>query len=111
MKTENGFEKICHISDLKEKTGKRFFVNDTDIAVFKVDGEIFAVGNICPHQKTPLMFEGIIENCNVICPVHGWEFNLKDGTKPSGSKGLDTYKVNLINDFVYVKVLSKKLNW
>ena len=55
------YAKLCHISELKERTGKRFFINDTDIAVFKIEGRIYAVSNICPHQKSALIYEGTIE--------------------------------------------------
>ena len=37
MKELEGFTRICKLSELKEKLGKRFFVDDIDIAVFKVD--------------------------------------------------------------------------
>ncbi len=105
------YSKICHISELKEGTGKRFFINETEIAVFKIKERIFAVSNICPHQKTASMFEGEVENGFVICPFHGWKFNLETGNTPSGGNGLKTYDVKIENEFVFVKVVPAELNW
>ncbi len=103
--------KLCHLSELKEKTGKRFIVNETDIAVFKVNGEVYAVSNICPHQKSALIYEGLIEGCNVICPLHGWRFNLKNGNKPDGGNGLKIYKVKIENNIVLAEVNPPELKW
>ena len=46
---EDGFTKVCRVSELSENQGKRFLINDVDIAVFKVNGEIFVLNNVCPH--------------------------------------------------------------
>ena len=40
---EEGFTKVCKVSELKENQGKRFLINDVDIAVFKVNEEVFVV--------------------------------------------------------------------
>ena len=111
-KLENeSYQKVCSINDLQEGKGKRFLIDDVDVALFKIDGKIYALTNICPHQHTPKILEGFLEDNCVICPSHGWKFDLKTGKKPSGSNGLETYKVELVGDDVYVKVNQKKLNW
>ncbi len=107
----NGFVKVCKVDDLEEKNGKKFFVNDIEIAVFKINGEIFALSNICPHQKTHLIHEGFIEGGKVMCPVHGWQFDLRTGELAPGRRGLDFYDIEIKNGDVFVKVESKELNW
>ena len=115
MKSENlvqeGFKKLCDIKDLRNNEGTRFIIDNIDVAVFKVDSEVFALSNICPHKLSALIYDGMIEEGCVVCPVHGWMFNLKTGRRPDGTQGLDSYQVQLINDEVYVKVFSKKFNW
>lgn len=108
---EEGYVKICKVSDLKENQGKRFIINDVDIAVFKVDGEIFVLNNICPHQHTALIYDGFIEDGCVVCPAHGWMFNLKTGKQPTGARGLDSYPVKIIDDQIYSLVKPKELKW
>ncbi len=78
MDKDNYF-KVCNTSELKESLGSRFLVNDIDIAVFKVGEKIFVVDNVCPHQQAPFMFEGFVENKTVVCPLHGWCFELDTG--------------------------------
>ena len=107
----DGFEKVCKLTDIQEKIGKRFMINDIDIAVFKVDGEIYALNNICPHQQTALIYDGFIEEGCVVCPAHGWKFDLRTGNKKSGSKGLDSYEVKIVDEIIYVKVVPKRFNW
>ena len=111
-KLENeSYQKVCSLNDLQEGKGKRFLIDDVDIALFKIDSKVYAVTNICPHQHTALIFEGFLENNCIVCPSHGWKFDIEIGKKPSGSNGLETYKVKLVADDVYVKVHQKKLNW
>lgn len=47
-------------------------------ALFNVDGEIFALDNVCPHAGGPLG-EGSLEGTIVTCPWHGWSFDVKTG--------------------------------
>jgi 3-phenylpropionate/trans-cinnamate dioxygenase ferredoxin subunit len=111
MKIEEGFQFVCNLGELKEKIGKRFILDEVEIAIFKIDGAVFALNNICPHQQTHLIYEGFIENGFVICPAHGWKFNIQTGQKSSGSKGLDSYPTQIINEKVYIKIHPKKFNW
>lgn len=108
---DEGFFKICRTHDLKENAGRRFIVDDVDIAVFKVDGNIYALSNVCPHQKAALIYDGFIEEGKVLCPVHGWAFNLATGNFAEGRRGLTSYEVKIINDDVYVKVVKKEFKW
>ena len=108
---DDGFTKVCTVSELRENQGKRFLINDVDIAVFKVNGEVFVLNNTCPHQHTTIIYDGLIEDGCVVCPAHGWMFNLKTGRQPTGAKGLDTFPVKIINDEVFALVKAKELKW
>ena len=108
---DEGFKFACSLNDLEEGIGKRYIISDIEIALFKINSEVFALNNICPHQQTHLIYDGFIENDFVVCPAHGWKFNLKTGKKFGGSNGLSTYPVKIIDDQVFVKVQSKTFNW
>ncbi len=108
---EISFNKICNVNDIEEDAGKRFIINETEIAVFKTNGNIFALSNICPHQQTALIYDGFIEEGCVVCPAHSWKFDLRTGNKKSGSRGLDSYEVKIVDEIIYVKVVPKKFNW
>ncbi len=111
MNELDGFSKVCKYSALEEKIGKRFFVDDVEIAVFKVDGKVYALNNICPHQKSHIIYDGSIEEKKVTCPAHGWQFDLKTGNLAQGRKGLDSYEVKIVGDDVCIKVFKKVLKW
>lgn len=108
---KNRFLKICKLKDLKEKEGRKFLIEDVEIALFKVEGKIYALRNVCPHEHTNNIYDGFVEEDYVLCPTHGWEFNLESGRICSGGKGLDTYWVILEGEDVCVKVYKKKNNW
>lgn len=108
---EDGFYEVCKVSDLNEKAGRRFIIDDVEIAVFKVEDKIYALDNICAHQHSPLIYDGFIEDGCVVCPAHGWKFNLKNGRTPEGGKGLTIHPVQIIDDKVFVKAIKKKFNW
>jgi nitrite reductase/ring-hydroxylating ferredoxin subunit len=108
---EDGFKKLCKLSELKEKQGSRFIVDDIEVAVFKIDGEVFAISNVCPHQHTALLYNGFVKDGCVVCPAHGWMFDLRTGKRPSGTRGIDSYPVKIINDEVFALVKAKVLKW
>ena len=108
---EDGFVFVCSLNDLKENKGIRFIIDDTEVALFKIYENVFALSNICPHQQTKLIYDGSIEDGCVVCPVHGWMFDLKTGNKKSGRRGLDSYPVRIKNKDVFVKVIPKEFSW
>jgi nitrite reductase/ring-hydroxylating ferredoxin subunit len=53
-------------------------VNGRDVAVFRRGAELLAIGNDCPHQGGSLC-DGWVEGDIVVCPLHGWEFDMRTG--------------------------------
>ncbi len=43
-----------------------------------MDGQVFALRDICPHRAAPLS-AGQLKNGTVECPYHGWRFDTHDG--------------------------------
>jgi NAD(P)H-dependent nitrite reductase small subunit len=101
------FIKACKLSELAEGIGKRLIIEDVDIAVFRVKEKIYALSNVCPHQHTHLIYDGFIEDDYIICPLHGWQFNLNTGKMPTGSSGLKSFQTYVEEDDVYIMVESK----
>ncbi|MBC3190450.1 bifunctional 3-phenylpropionate/cinnamic acid dioxygenase ferredoxin subunit [Pseudonocardia sp. C8] len=52
------------------------------IAVFNVDGDLYAIDDTCTHQDASLS-DGWLEGCAVECPLHAACFDLRTG-QPSG---------------------------
>ena len=48
------------------------------IALFRVNGQHFAIDDVCPHMGASLS-GGCVEEGIVTCPWHAWRFRLADG--------------------------------
>lgn len=64
--------------DVLEGGAKLFRAGSEEIAVFKRNGSLCAIQNICPHEGGQLV-QGRIEGDMVVCPLHGYKFNLQTG--------------------------------
>jgi nitrite reductase/ring-hydroxylating ferredoxin subunit len=74
-------------------------VEGLQIALFNIDGVIYATSNICTHAFTYLS-EGWFEDCVIECPLHAGRFDVRDG-KGQGApitQDLRTYKVRQTAD-------------
>jgi len=57
---------------------KRVQVSGRSILLVRQGGQIFAVSNRCPHEGCSLD-KGILREYSVMCPCHGWWFNIRNG--------------------------------
>lgn len=66
----------------------------TPVAIFNVDGTLYAIDAVCPHAGGPLD-EGEVEDGKVTCPWHGSVFDLRTGAveTPPAEKGVTAYSV------------------
>jgi len=49
-----------------------------EIAVVRVEGRVYAVGNSCPHRGGPLG-KGDLSGHHLYCPLHAWCFDVRNG--------------------------------
>jgi len=97
------YSKVCKLSELPEGEGKLVEVDGSEIALFKDGGEVCAVHNICPHAGGPLS-EGGVREGQVVCPWHGWEFNLRTGVCAFNPViKVPVFKVKVEGDEVFVR--------
>jgi nitrite reductase/ring-hydroxylating ferredoxin subunit len=67
------------------------------VAVFRYDGRVSAVTNVCAHQGGPLGEGKIIAGC-ITCPWHAWEYRPQDGRSPPPfTEKIATYRVRVEN--------------
>jgi 3-phenylpropionate/trans-cinnamate dioxygenase ferredoxin subunit len=53
-------------------------VDGIDIALFKIDGEFYAIEDVCSHDGAEIA-SGVVEGDEIICPRHGARFCIKTG--------------------------------
>ncbi len=75
------------------KLGK---VEGKEIAIFNVDGQLYATQAECAHMGGPLC-EGALLGDIVTCPWHGSEFNVRTGEVVNGlaTQPIKTYPVSM----------------
>ncbi|MFJ2633804.1 bifunctional 3-phenylpropionate/cinnamic acid dioxygenase ferredoxin subunit [Streptomyces sp. NPDC087422] len=75
------------------------------VAVFRADGEFFALNDTCTHGKSSLA-DGYVDGDQVECAWHFAKFDLRTGSvlSPPASLPLCTYQVKLDGDDVMVEI-------
>jgi len=99
------YVKVAHAADLPPGQAMTVTVADKLIALFSVDGTVFAIDDTCTHRGGPLS-EGELKDGIVTCPWHGAQFNVKDGQvlKSPAPKSVSSYPARITNGAIEVEV-------
>lgn len=87
--------KLGPASDIPPGEGRVYQIEGEKIAVFRTrTSEVYAVQAECPHRKGPLA-DGLLGGTTLICPLHGWKFDITTGQAIYGDCGLKTFPVSV----------------
>ena len=78
---EQEFVDACAVADIPEKRARIVCVSGERVAIFKYDGKISVVSNVCQHQNGPLGEGKILDGC-ITCPWHGYQYLPDTGASP-----------------------------
>ena len=78
---DQGFVDACAVSEIPDTRARIVCLSGERVAIFKYDGKISAVSNVCQHQNGPLG-EGKILNGCITCPWHGYQYLPETGASP-----------------------------
>jgi nitrite reductase/ring-hydroxylating ferredoxin subunit len=70
--------RVCGEQDLTEGNVKTARVLARTVAVIRIDGEFYGLEAGCKHMKASIA-RGKIEGHTIICPAHGWQYDIKTG--------------------------------
>jgi nitrite reductase/ring-hydroxylating ferredoxin subunit len=91
----------CSVNELPPGGRKLIKLNGIDIALFNIGGTVFAIKNRCPHRSGPLI-RGFTDAAGGIkCPMHGWRFDLRDGSSERPAQAT-VYPVKVEDDTLYL---------
>lgn len=116
---------VCRREDLVD--GERMVVtcDGKEIAVFSVQGELYAWHNRCAHQGGPVcqgrIYNRVVEpvaadgttrfqhydkdTFHIVCPWHGYEYDVRTGTHPGNEKvKLRAVELEVGDDGIYALV-------
>lgn len=97
-----GFEYACQVEEVPQNRAKLLILNGENIALFKYDGKMSAVHNLCRHQNGPLSEGRILDGC-ITCPWHGYQYLPENGQSPPPfTEKVKTYDVRVEGDRVFV---------
>lgn len=73
-------------------------VDGVAVVVCRVEGVWYALDGTCPHAGAPL-FDGVVSRGHLVCPWHGWQFDVKTGACAFAPEmRLDRYVVTDLGD-------------
>jgi 3-phenylpropionate/trans-cinnamate dioxygenase ferredoxin component len=97
------FVKVARQSDLPPGGKLLAEVDGRPIALFNVDGNLYAIDDVCTHDGGPLA-EGEFRGHEVQCPRHGARFDVRTGKALCfpAFEPVATHRVDVRGDDVYV---------
>src|SRR5262245_36052951 len=99
---EDGFIDACAVAEIPENRARIVCLSGERVAIFKYDGKISAVSNVCQHQNGPLGEGKIIYGC-ITCPWHGYQYQPDTGASPPPFvEKVPTFIVRVKNGRVFV---------
>lgn len=90
------FIKVASTSDLAPGEKKLVDYQGTPVGLFNIEGEFYAIHDVCTHDGGPLV-EGELHGDVIVCPRHGARFDVKTGavrTLPAYAP-VPTYRVKI----------------
>ena len=97
-----GYVDVCAVDAIPNNRAKIVCASGERIAVFRYDGKVSAVSNVCRHQSGPLGEGRIVDGC-ITCPWHGYQYKPENGAAPPPfTEKVATYPVRVRNGRVQI---------
>jgi len=98
------FVKAVSCSEIGAGAGKTVEVGGRKIAIFNLGGKYYAIDDACKHRGGSLG-TGDLDGKNVICPLHGWEYDVTTGENlDDPNVKLGCYAVKVEDDTILVEI-------
>lgn len=95
---------VARAGELEPGDWRLVDVDDAPIAVFNIEGTLYAIADICTHDGGQLT-GGTVEGGEIICPRHGARFCIRTGAalSPPAYEPTDTFPVRIENGEIQVR--------
>jgi nitrite reductase/ring-hydroxylating ferredoxin subunit len=96
--------KVANVKDVPSETAMVAHVEGRTVALFNVDGTLYAVDDTCTHEGGPLS-DGEVYGTIVTCPWHGACFDLTTGeaVDAPADEDIARYEVHVQGDDVKIE--------
>ncbi|HEY3243320.1 MAG TPA: non-heme iron oxygenase ferredoxin subunit, partial [Phycisphaerae bacterium] len=78
IQPQETWERAAAVDEIPEGQVVAATVGGKPIALYKVEGEIYATDDICTHECVSLS-DGYLEGCVIECPLHQGMFDIRTG--------------------------------
>jgi nitrite reductase/ring-hydroxylating ferredoxin subunit len=72
------FHKIASEAEVQPGKPAVAYIEGIDVAVMRVDDQLYAFDRFCPHARGDLSDGDVIDG-QLTCPDHGWYFDIETG--------------------------------
>ena len=95
---------VCAENALADSENIIIDVDGTDVAIFKIDGQFYAIEDVCSHDGAEIA-SGELDGDEIICPRHGARFCVKTGVVKCAPayENIDTFPIQIEKGRVLVK--------
>jgi 3-phenylpropionate/trans-cinnamate dioxygenase ferredoxin subunit len=99
------FVKVAKTDEINPGQARLIDVKGKRIALFNIDGDFFAIDNMCTHEEASLA-EGEVSGHEVTCPLHGARFDVRTGEVlgPPAYDDVASYAVRVVGTDIEVDV-------
>jgi nitrite reductase/ring-hydroxylating ferredoxin subunit len=98
------FLRAIALGDLPPGQCAEVVVGGKAVALFNVEGRVFATSNLCLHRGGPLG-QGMLTGHEVMCPWHAWSWDVRTGENcANGTLKVETFEVKIENGDVFVGI-------
>lgn len=96
------FIDVCAVAEIPENRARIVCLAGERVAIFKYEGKISVLSNVCQHQNGPLGEGKIVAGC-VTCPWHGYQYRPDTGASPPPFvEKVPTFRVRVENGRVWI---------
>jgi nitrite reductase (NADH) small subunit len=94
---------VGSLDEIPVGEGRAFAVDGEQIAVFRLrDGSLRAIDAVCPHKGGPLA-DGLADDRVVVCPLHGYTFDMCTGSEAGGGMSVRSYPVRSVDGDIRIE--------
>jgi len=97
--------KVAKVTDVPEGDLIKVMVGNDPVALYKLDGKLYATTNICTHEQCTLDDNHMMHGDVVECTCHGSQFKVSDGSVVvlPATEPLKTYLVSVEGEDVFLE--------
>lgn len=95
---------VANLEQLPPGRGTTVSIEGKEIALFNVDGTVYAIDDACLHHGVSLGLSKVEGNI-VTCRGHGWKYDVTTGsTYPVPGIGVSAYTVKVVDGKIMVAI-------